>query len=837
MSDLDLTPWGLEFEAATHLGGEVDTTWKITCHGTRYALRRSDDERQLDLHHRVLAALDNLDGVAAPRVVRAADGRAVVPDGAGWALLTTWVDGTPIGRLRRPPVTVLRSWGAAAARVSGALRALAPEHVPAAHGWDFPSAVETARRFSTGPEVRSWLSIDAIEELWHDRAHVAVHHDLHDENVLVGSNLGEVAVTGVIDVGDVVAAPPVAELAVATAYAMRLDLPPLAVVAEMARGWCDVISLDDLELRVLHSLATARLLHALEHWTVSARTDPYAVGRRNGLEAALQKATSVPVAVAHAAAAAAAGRPLPPAPIAVRWPGPAGITGGHLQPCTTARRRSGHDEPATLRLGVEVAGDPPEVHAGHLRTRTVTGGTQVQVWSIEPHPDLPWAVRPSEAIAWAHACPDLGMTADRRTDVVTLRARHFAPSQRAYYDDPPVMDRAAGMWFTDEHGRRYLDAVNNVTHLGHGHPDVVAAGVAQMARLNTNSRFVYRGLAAYAERLTSTLPDGLDVVFFCCTGSEANDLALRISRTVTGRKHVAVLGGAYHGNTSSVTDISPNRFDGPGGRGAPETTIVLDQPDRYRGAYRGTGEQVAGRYIADATATLRTGPAPAAVFAEALMGTGGQVVLPPGYLAAVFATARDRGALCVSDEVQVGFGRLGSSFWGFETEGVVPDIVTMGKPMGNGHPMSAVVTTTEIARAFDDGMRYFNTFGGNPVSCAIGQAVLDVLERDQLQANAAAVGAHLLGLLADLRDRYEIVGDVRGRGLYLGLELVRDRTTLEPATLAARRVAERLMEEGIITYPNGASDNVLKLKPPMVASKADAELIADTFDLVLGSGW
>lgn len=425
------------------------------------------------------------------------------------------------------------------------------------------------------------------------------------------------------------------------------------------------------------------------------------------------------------------------------------------------------------------------------------------------------------------------------TEIVELRQRRLARSQRAYFAQPPAFVRGRGVWMYDEYGHAYLDTINNVTHVGHSHPRITRAASRQLAKLNTNSRFVYQGLAMYAEALVSTLPDPLDTVFFVCTGSEANDLALRISRQVTGRSDVVILDGAYHGNTSAVMEISPNRYKGPGGRGKPDTTHELETPNLYRGSY-GYGDEHAGAaYAADAARVFgdisASGHPPAAFIAESLMGTAGSVVLPAGYLQGVFAAARRHGALCISDEVQVGAARFGTHFWGFEDQGVVPDIVTMGKPIGNGHPMAAVVTTREIAQAFDDGVKYFNTFAGNPVSCAIGLEVLRIIDDENLQANAQDVGSHLLLNLTELRSRHELIGDVRGKGLYLGVELVRDRVTLEPAKAEALQVCEYLLRRGIISFPTGQYDNVLKIKPPMLFDKSNADFFLEELHDALSS--
>jgi 4-aminobutyrate aminotransferase-like enzyme len=358
-----------------------------------------------------------------------------------------------------------------------------------------------------------------------------------------------------------------------------------------------------------------------------------------------------------------------------------------------------------------------------------------------------------------------------------------------------------------------------------------------MQRLNTNSRFIYEGIATYAERIVATLPAPLEVVFFVCTGSEANDLALRISRQVTGREDVVVLDGAYHGNTAAVMGVSPNRYKGRGGRGAPPTTHEVMTPDVYRGPYGRDDPDAGAKYGAHAARLIEglveQGRAPAAFIAESLMGTAGNIVFPTGFLHTAFAAARAAGTICIADEVQIGVGRLGTHFWGFQAQGVVPDIVTMGKPLGNGHPIAAVVTTREIADAFDDGVKYFNTFAGSPVSCAIGNAVMDIVQGDELQANALDVGSYLLDLLLGLKSQHELIGDVRGHGLYLGGEFVRNRETKEPAAAEAMSISERLKDHGIITYPNGIYDNVLKIKPPMIFNREHADLFTEVLGDIL----
>jgi 4-aminobutyrate aminotransferase-like enzyme len=311
-----------------------------------------------------------------------------------------------------------------------------------------------------------------------------------------------------------------------------------------------------------------------------------------------------------------------------------------------------------------------------------------------------------------------------------------------------------------------------------------------------------------------------------------------MARQVTGRRDVLVVDGAYHGNTSVLTGLSPNRYKGPGGTGPDPTTHEVEQPNRYRGPH-GYDDPRAGHAYAESVRRVvdRLTTPPAAFIAESVMGTAGSIFYPDGYLAEAFTAVRAAGGLCVADEVQVGFGRLGDVFWGFESQGVVPDIVTMGKPMGNGHPMAAVVTTREIADAFDAGMKYFNTFGGNPVSCAIGAAVLDEIEAEGLRRHAAETGRHFRHALDELAGRHELIGDVRGHGMYLGVELVRDRESKEPATEEALHVSELMKDEGVLVYPTGSANNVLKIKPPLTFTATDADLFTSVLDDVLRRDW
>jgi 4-aminobutyrate aminotransferase-like enzyme len=453
---------------------------------------------------------------------------------------------------------------------------------------------------------------------------------------------------------------------------------------------------------------------------------------------------------------------------------------------------------------------------------------QREVWlSLSPDPNLIARI------------PDELLPADemREDQILALREKHLGKNLSLSYKKPLHIVRGWRQYLYDENGRAYLDAVNNVPHVGHCHPRVVAAGQAQMAVLNTNTRYLHENLARYAERLCAMLPEPLRVCFVVCSGSEANELALRLARAHTKSKETVVVDSGYHGNTTSLIEISSYKFDGPGGAGAPPHVHKVPMPDVYRGLYKKNDHHAGEKYaqpVAEAIRRIKQrGSKVSAFICESILSCGGQIVLPENYLKEVYRHVRDAGGVCIADEVQTGFGRAGSHFWAFETQGVVPDIVTLGKPIGNGHPLGAVVTTPEIAASFANGMEYFNTFGGNPVSCAIGLAVLDVIQEEKLQINALKVGAHLMDGLRQLMDKHPLIGDVRGLGLFIGVELVLNRETLEPAAEQASYIANRMKECGILLSTDGPLHNVLKIKPPLVFSEADADFLVATLDKIL----
>ncbi len=385
------------------------------------------------------------------------------------------------------------------------------------------------------------------------------------------------------------------------------------------------------------------------------------------------------------------------------------------------------------------------------------------------------------------------------------------------YENPLKIVRGSMQYLYDEDGRQYLDAYNNVAHVGHCHPKVVEAGVRQMQTLNTNTRYLHDTILEYAEQLTSTLPEPLSVCYFVNSGSEANELALRLARAHTKARDMIVLDHAYHGNTTTLIDISPYKHDGPGGSGPPPWVHKVPLPRSEQDAH-------------DVVEVIKTTDGLCGFIAESMPSVAGQIVLPTGYLSGVYEAVREAGGVCIADEVQTGYGRIGTHFWAFESYGVIPDIVVLGKPIGNGHPIGAVITTPDIATSFDNGMEFFSTFGGNTVSCAIGLAVLKVVQEENLQDHALTVGEQLLNGLRELQRHYEIIGDVRGSGLFLGVELTIDG---QPATQEAKRIVNTMRNNGILIGTDGPFNSVLKIRPPMPFSTADATTFLDVLQRVL----
>ncbi|SHM91837.1 aminotransferase class III-fold pyridoxal phosphate-dependent enzyme [Flavobacterium saccharophilum] len=426
---------------------------------------------------------------------------------------------------------------------------------------------------------------------------------------------------------------------------------------------------------------------------------------------------------------------------------------------------------------------------------------------------------------------------DDYSDLLEVRKKKIGRNLSIGYKDKLKIVKGALQYLYDDKGRTFVDCVNNPSHVGHCHPVVVRKMQKQIATLNTNTRYLNDAITEYAEKLTATLPEKLSVCYFVNSGSEANDLAIRMSRHFTKQKDIIVLDHAYHGTSTVAMEMSPYKFDSKGGSGKMPWIHKAINPDLYRGPYKYGDTKAGEKYAADVQRIIedlkKEDKAPAVFICETLLGVGGQIPLPENYLKTAYDYVRAAGGVCIADEVQVGFGRIGDHFWGFELQNVVPDIVVLGKPIGNGHPLAAVIVTEEIADAFNNGLEYFNTFGGNPVSMTTGLAVLDVIQEEEMQKHALEVGNHLMNGLKGLMAKYPIISDVRGHGLFIGAEMVKDRTTMEPAVPEIDIVVEKMKANGYLLSTDGPLHNVLKIKPPMTFSKQNADEMVRLLDIAL----
>jgi len=464
--------------------------------------------------------------------------------------------------------------------------------------------------------------------------------------------------------------------------------------------------------------------------------------------------------------------------------------------------------------------------------------------------DFPGAAFPNEIETWSSICPNPILSEGKgffpffntpyklldNQEILVKRKEGLGKSLSVSYEQPLHIVRGYKQWLYEADGRRYLDTVNNVAHVGHQHPKVIAAAKDQINVLNTNTRYLNQKIIDFSEELLSTFPDELCVVHFVNSGSEANELAMRMVEAYNGQKSMIAVEVGYHGNTNRTIAVSSYKFDGKGGKGKPKNTHIVPIPDTYRGIHQ-TGDHLGAEYAQYVQKTIEeikaTGEKIGGFIAESILSCGGQIVLPDDYLKTVYEYVHAVDGLCIADEVQVGFGRVGEKFWGFELQGVIPDIVTLGKPIGNGHPLAAVVCTRKVADAFANGMEFFNTFGGNPVSCAIGKAVLEVLEEEDLQSNALEVGNYLKSQLDLLKSEFPIIGDVRGHGLFLGIELISDLENKVPAASQCSYLANRMRERGILMSTDGPDHNILKIKPPMCFNQSNADYLLSNLRIVL----
>jgi 4-aminobutyrate aminotransferase-like enzyme/Ser/Thr protein kinase RdoA (MazF antagonist) len=461
-------------------------------------------------------------------------------------------------------------------------------------------------------------------------------------------------------------------------------------------------------------------------------------------------------------------------------------------------------------------------------------------------PPAPHFVRSELAPGWlAHTRdprPLLGLPAAEAVsadDLLSRRDASFAPVQEFYYRKPPQIERGRRHYLMSTAGRTYLDMVNNVTVLGHAHPRIADTAARQLRKLNTNSRFNYAAVVEFSERLAALLPDPLDTVFLVNSGSEASDLAIRLATATTGRRDVVAVREAYHGWTYGTDAVSTSTADNPNALATrPDWVHAVESPNSFRGKYRGAeAVKYAGEAVQQISRLVADGRPPAAFICESVYGNAGGMALPDGYLQQVYTAVRGFGGLAISDEVQVGYGRLGEWFWGFMQQDAVPDIVSIAKSTGNGYPLGAVITSRAVADGFRSQGYFFSSTGGSPLSCAIGMTVLDVLRDEGLQENAKRVGAHLKARLQALQDKHPIIGTVHGIGLYLGVEMIRDPETLEPAPEETSAICDRMLELGVIIQPTGDHMNILKTKPPLCIDIESADFYVDTLDRVLTEGF
>ncbi|WP_113912115.1 aminotransferase class III-fold pyridoxal phosphate-dependent enzyme [Roseovarius dicentrarchi] len=514
---------------------------------------------------------------------------------------------------------------------------------------------------------------------------------------------------------------------------------------------------------------------------------------------------------------------------------------GHLDPASFAHLREGQAlaaGEAFAALGDDTCNGGWAPHLHFQLALTLAGmGT-----------DWPGVADPDDADLWRAICPNpaalmnladanVAYTPPDKAAVLEMRQQHFGGNLKLSYSDPVMLLRGWRHHLFDDWGRPYLDAYNNVPHVGHAHPRIQAVVADQLLRMNSNTRYLHPAQAAFAEKILSKMPPHLSVCYFVNSGSEANELALRLARAATGGRGIVTPDHGYHGNTTGAIDISAYKFNANGGIGRPDHVALVDLPDDYRGPHRRDNPQAGGLYAAQVQVAIKTlqkrGHALAGFIAETFPSVGGQIIPPPGYLKQVYKRIRAAGGVCIADEVQTGLGRLGQHYFAFQAMDVSPDMVVLGKPIGNGHPLGVVVTTPQIAEAFAQGPEFFSTFGGSTLSCRVGKTVLDIVDDEGLAQNAAAMGARLMAGLKTLMARHEAIGDVRGMGLFVGVELVKNRRARSPATDIAAYVMNRLRAHRILIGREGPDDNILKIRPPLTIDAEGIDMILYHLDLVL----
>ena len=929
--------------------------------------------------------------LAVPRVVRTPSGGpfAVCVDEQGterliW--LITILPGRLYSDIRPHPLYLVREVGTALAKLDNALKGFDHPLLSRTLKWDMRQSgwIRDHIELIDGKERQALIEsiVSTFENELLERLKALpvepIHNDANDYNILVDPRADEFRVSGIIDLGDMVAAPIVVELAIAGAYMVLDQERPIAALAELVAGYNEISPLSDKEIALVYPLILTRLAVSVTNAALTKRekpNDPYVTVSERPAWAFLEASNRFAPEWVLSFLRIACGKPGHPnadrimtwldsrrgqfAPmfersltgarmielgvdgaISPRNPnqldlvalnqaiedslsdGAVGL-GRYAEPrliyTAPEFRKGSHlaSDRRTVHIAVDVFikqgteihapldgvvhaveirpdlldygavavlehktpdGDPFFTLYGHLAAEVVdrlrpgqaiSAGDIIALvgkpsenggWAPHVHfqlglttlgrgADWPGVADPDEAASWEALFPNSAALLNLADEVVraspaqtdtlrALRKKHFGQNLKLSYRKPVTFLRGWKQFLYDQEGRTYLDGYNNVPHVGHCHPCIVAAAGRQMQLLNTNTRYLHPLQIEYAEALTSKLPGDLKVCFFVNSGSEANELALRLARAHTGAIDTIVMDGGYHGNTNTAIDISPYKFNGPGGRGAPDWVQVTSVPDTYRGPYKASDPDAGHKYAADVgTAIARVearGKKLAAFICETFPSVGGQIIPPPGYLSRVYELVRAAGGVCIADEVQTGLGRIGTHFWAFEAQQATPDIVVLGKPIGNGQPIGAVITTPAIAKSFANGMEFFSTFGGSTLSCAVGREVLRVVEDEGLQEQSRAVGAFMIDELRKLQNNHALIGDVRGRGLFLGVELVKDRASLEPATAVTSYIVNRFRDHRILIGSEGKHDNILKIRPPLCFTMEDASLMIERLAGILG---
>jgi 4-aminobutyrate aminotransferase-like enzyme/Ser/Thr protein kinase RdoA (MazF antagonist) len=759
------------------LKSERDQNFHIrTEEGEGYVLKLSnadEDPGVVDFQVRALMHIERQDpALPIPRVVGAKDGAVLVTvrDGRGIqhiARVLTYLPGT---LLYDVPMTLAlwRNVGKVAGRLDLALRGFFHPHARQEHPWDITRcaalrphthhiADATARRNSE--EILDYMARDVIPRLRGLR-HQVIHADVHSKNTLVDPDRPD-RITGILDFGDMVFAPLVAEVAIAADVEGVPSDDLIETICAVVAGFDDVLPLQEEEIDLVYDLVLARL-------AVTATI--------------------------------------------IAW-----------------RKEMRPDQPEYIHES--------EVPCwGTIEDLRIMGRAQVRAGLRRACRFPPYCpvVRVVDAAAWAgaRAADD---APDAAGELLARRRRVLGARLQLFYQKPLHFERGSGPWLYGPSGEAFLDAYNNVPVVGHCHPHVVKAVTRQTAALNTNTRYLYGSIVEYAERLAGTLPGDLSVCIFVNSGSEANDIAWRIAQFTSGQRGALVMEDAYHGITEAIAELTPSNLK----RELAPHVQTLISPDPYRGRYRYGEPDLSGRYAQDAERAIadlaRVGFRPAAFMVDTALVSNGIPDVPEGYLAAVSEKVRQTGGLVIADEVQAGFGRFGTHMWGHLVHGLRPDIVTIGKPVGNGYPLGVIVTRPEILDAFGEETGLFSTFGGNTVACAAGLAVLDVIEGEGLLKNAQLTGDYLRDGIRALAARHDWIGDVRGRGLLAGVELVRDRDTLEPAGAETNRVLDLMRQNGVLVGREGPHDNVIKIRPPLVFQRQHADILIEGLDKSLAA--